>query len=656
MSYTKTTWRNNQSPAINADNLNHIEQGIYDAHDGLASANNNMELMDNRLQGEIDDANSDISTLESNLAAETSARTQQDSVLSARMDTFTQLPSGSTSGDAELIDIRVGADGTTYSTAGDAVRGQVTDLKSDLNEFGAFENPYLYHSNSIVVSGSDTYVFKDIRIDNITAGKIYTATASLVTGALNNQPIFLRFMDANNNVLLQNASNQTFINPIAFGTAPADTAYLIVRLYASTSGATTATYTNVKVYEGESVEYVLNPKLDEIISEVSANFENNVILPKADYIVSGTGTYVLQDIEVYDIEPNTLYTLTIDSVTDARLSECANIETYNGDTMQNRVWSAVNQRNDIEISIKTDANTTRIKIRLYASTDGATTATYSGVQLLKVVDFAYSNTDKSYLISDVNVLNAPFIQSQLVPTVDSIAHRGYWKLSTECLKNAVINAKKVGFGWTENDLNITSDGEYVMWHDSNLAKVGLPNVNISSVTLSYLKALDLGGDSFLTFKEWVYLCKKLGLKMRIDSKITITDAIAEELVSIVREAGMLEHVAWNGYLNIRNYDPHATIVIVTYPTAESVAGYAPYLTDGKVIFHPHINDVTAERVALGLNAGYGVECWTMEIDSTYGFATHEEFVAACADAIDCGVQGISCDNNTVYSILQEAGY
>lgn len=44
MAYTKTQWVNNQAPAIDADNLNKIEQGIYDAHtekqDTLVSGTN----------------------------------------------------------------------------------------------------------------------------------------------------------------------------------------------------------------------------------------------------------------------------------------------------------------------------------------------------------------------------------------------------------------------------------------------------------------------------------------------------------------------------------------------------------------------------------------------------------------------------------------
>ena len=55
-------------------------------------------------------------------------------LINARMDTFTKLEEGSTTADAELKDIRVGANGTTYENAGNAVREQFCKLKEDLDD------------------------------------------------------------------------------------------------------------------------------------------------------------------------------------------------------------------------------------------------------------------------------------------------------------------------------------------------------------------------------------------------------------------------------------------------------------------------------------------------------------------------------------------
>lgn len=101
-------------------------------------------------------------------------------VLKARMDQFTSLQEGSTTGDAELIDGRIGYDGKVYDNIGGAIRGQVGELKGDLCElndtiFDDTFNEKVQTIDSIYMDGPASYGFGiPIGTDYIEQNKEFT--------------------------------------------------------------------------------------------------------------------------------------------------------------------------------------------------------------------------------------------------------------------------------------------------------------------------------------------------------------------------------------------------------------------------------------------------------------------------------------------------
>ena len=106
--YQKINFVNKPSTTtpVSADNLNHMEDGIYNAQQAADQAQEGVDALDPRVD-----------------------------LVEQRLDTL--IPEGTpTEGNAELIDIRTGGNGVTYPDAGSAVRGQYGELKSALNHLG----------------------------------------------------------------------------------------------------------------------------------------------------------------------------------------------------------------------------------------------------------------------------------------------------------------------------------------------------------------------------------------------------------------------------------------------------------------------------------------------------------------------------------------
>lgn len=105
----------------------HIDESVKDSIEAVETRiNNNLNAA---VEEHVADTDKTLEAFNDILEKEITTMDSEIDVLKARMDTFTSLPEGATAGDAELADIRMGADGVVYGSAGSAVREPIGNIR-----------------------------------------------------------------------------------------------------------------------------------------------------------------------------------------------------------------------------------------------------------------------------------------------------------------------------------------------------------------------------------------------------------------------------------------------------------------------------------------------------------------------------------------------
>ena len=153
-----------------------VQEEINNKLDAMASDGTLTTLIGNYVQPLINEQNTNINNFENNVTNRLNLQDEDINVLESRMDTFTHLTEGSTSGDAELEDIRVAFNGVTYNTAGNATRGQanlVNELKTKVypkmfnkKSISWTENKYISNQGNIIDNSTGWKISNAISIDS----------------------------------------------------------------------------------------------------------------------------------------------------------------------------------------------------------------------------------------------------------------------------------------------------------------------------------------------------------------------------------------------------------------------------------------------------------------------------------------------------------
>lgn len=182
------------------------------------------------------------------------------------------------------------------------------------------------------------------------------------------------------------------------------------------------------------------------------------------------------------------------------------------------------------------------------------------------------------------------------------AHRGCCTLYPENTLEAFRAAAELdGITGIELDIQLTSDGEMVVFHDENLRRVTHIDRNVRGCTLAEIKNIAIPANdgkycSIPTLEEVLVMmkpyCESRGILINIELKTSIIryDGIESKAYEIVRKYGMEQYIVWSSFLAesvdiIKKIDRDAKTAVFAMSIEECISMARDTAADA---LHPYI--------------------------------------------------------------------
>ena len=197
---------------------------------------------------------------------EEKASKQEVEIERKRIDNLTTLTEGSTTGDAELIDARIGQDGVTYNNVGGAIRGQFSKFDELLNDCFQIKNTLSFTSTSSCYISKNGYKVTDAASFSMSE-PIYLEkgkTIVLYGQGYNTQVSMISTCNSDeSNIKAQVISTDSTLKKYSY--TATDNCYVLL----SYNNTVTDTYATIKIDYYNKIN-----KIDEIESNINAQATN----------------------------------------------------------------------------------------------------------------------------------------------------------------------------------------------------------------------------------------------------------------------------------------------------------------------------------------------------------------------------------------------